>query len=324
MQSLLPGVPLIESPLFEAALDEASLTASERKLAVTLNREGIAVIDFPDPEIDARIDRIKERLAPIFGLEMDENAELKVTGKYRIQDAWSFDEDVRAIAANAEIAAMLSRLYGKTAFPFQTLNFPVGTQQAVHSDSVHFSSIPERFMCGVWLAMEDVGPNAGPLRYIPGSHSWPVLSNTMVGRHGWGAELRSAQDPYQEVWAALIAASGLQEKSLEVKKGQAVIWCANLLHGGGIRHDHKLTRWSQVTHYFFDECVYYTPAYSDEPLGRLALRDIINVADGRPKPNSYLGEAVKSTGPASKHKKNALKRLFGRINKTRRSRSPIF
>ena len=56
---------------------------------------------------------------------------------------------------NTGILSLFSTLYGRRAWPFQTLNFPVGTQQHYHSDSVHFSSVPERFMCGVWVDLED-------------------------------------------------------------------------------------------------------------------------------------------------------------------------
>jgi hypothetical protein len=288
------GIPLVESPLFDANLEAMGLDPTEREVAIQLNRRGYAVIDFPDPLIDARISRIKERLSPKFGIALDDTEGVQIGGNRRLQDAWTFDEDVRAIATNSAILNLLGKLYGRPAFPFQTLNFPVGTQQEVHSDSVHFSSIPERFMCGVWLAMEDVGPNAGPLCYIPGSHRWPILSNTMIGRHGWQRELTSAQEPYQDAWRAMIAASGIEEETFQPRQGQALIWCANLLHGGSPQFDHRLTRWSQVTHYFFDECVYYTPAFSDEPLGRLALRTITNVTDGQHKANRYLGETVKT------------------------------
>jgi hypothetical protein len=58
-----------------------------------------------------------------------------------------------------------------------------------------------------------------------------------------------------------------------------------------------LTRWSQVTHYYFDDCIYYTPALSDEPLGVLDLRSILDVATEEPKPNLYLGEPIESAPP---------------------------
>jgi hypothetical protein len=313
---IFPGVPLIESPLFETELEQMELDPAQTKLAIDLNRDGYAVFDFPDPEIDARIDRIKHRLTPLLSATDDKNGKASHPGvRGRVQDAWRDDEDVRAIAANPAVLELLGRLYGRRAFPFQTLNFPVGTQQHPHTDAVHFSSIPERFMCGVWLAMEDIDATAGPLCYVPGSHKWPIISNTMVGRRGWGQELSSAQTPYHDAWNALVAATGAPIETFLARKGQGLIWAANLLHGGSVQTDPSRTRWSQVTHYFFDDCVYYTPAFSDEPLGKIALRNVVSATDGSAKPNLYLGEQVV---PVAKSRRTRLQR-FVRAAKRRLS-----
>lgn len=293
---LLPGIPLVESPLFDVEVAGTELTPKEREIAVALNRNGYAIIDFPDPELDGRIERIRSRLAPLFvdtGLGSD--GVFYAAG--RIQDAWRNDPDVKAIAANPLVIDLLRRLYGRTAFPFQTLNFRVGTQQRLHTDAVHFSSIPPRFMCGVWVAMEDISVEAGPLQFVPGSHNWPMIDNAMTGRRGFGVSVESAQLPYQDVWDAIVEAKGSGVKTFEARKGQAFIWCANLLHGGSPQIDPAKSRWSQVTHYFFDDCVYYTPAFSDEYLGRLQLRDLVSVVDGARKHNSYLGEQIVPSVP---------------------------
>jgi len=128
------------------------------------------------------------------------------------------------------------------------------------------------------------------LFYLPGSHRWPIVTNGLIGRRGSGTHLASAQDPYASAWNALEDAYGAQRESFLAKKGQALIWCANLLHGGSPQLDSRLTRWSQVTHYFFDDCIYYTPAFSDEAIGDLQVRDIISIEDGRRHPSCYLGE----------------------------------
>lgn len=47
-----------------------------------------------------------------------------------------------------------------------------------------------------------------------------------------------------------------------IKKGEALIWHANLLHGGSEQRDLSRSRHSQVTHYFFAGCRYYTPLLS--------------------------------------------------------------
>ncbi|MEL6708269.1 MAG: phytanoyl-CoA dioxygenase family protein [Pseudomonadota bacterium] len=290
-QSLFPGVPRIESPLF--VIDElVDLSANEQRIARDLNRQGYAVLDFPDEGFGARVERIQSNLGPRFDLPFDDPSADKTRGERRIQDAWRFDDDVKEIAANPEILALLGKLYGRAAFPFQTLNFPVGTQQGVHSDSVHFSSQPERFMCGVWVAMEDVSADAGPLFYLPESHKCPIVTNAMIGRRGYGSELKSAQEPFAKAWDALSRAHGFEPAPFLAKKGQALIWTANLLHGGSRQTDSTLTRWSQVTHYFFDDCIYYTPAFSDEALGKLQTRELVSVVDGGSKPNSYLGELI--------------------------------
>jgi len=313
-----PGLPLIESPLFPALKDAQGFTAEEARIASDLHEKGYAVLDFPDADIDARIERIKGALGPRYGIDFSNPESDKTRGDRRIQDAWKFDEDVRAIAANQAMLDLLSKLYGRRAFPFQTLNFPVGTQQDAHSDSVHFSSLPERFMCGVWLAMEDIGPDAGPLFYYPGSHRWPIMTNALIGRRGYGSDLGSAQDPYGPAWQALVDANGAQADTFQARKGQALIWCANLLHGGSRQNDLRLTRWSQVTHYYFEDCIYYTPAFSDEAVGRLQLRELVSVGDGQPQPNSYLGEPV----AVPKRRASLLRRLTKRF-KAREKASTI-
>lgn len=323
----LPGLPLIESPLFFAMADASELSEEEKRIGRDLFEQGYAVFDFPDPDLDSRIAGIKQRLGPRYGVDLTDPEADKTSGERRIQDAWQTDPDVKAIAANSAVLELLSKLYGRQAFPFQTLNFPVGTQQEAHSDIVHFSCLPEKFMCGVWLAMEDIHPDAGPLFYYPGSHRWPVMSNALVGRRGYETSLGSAQDPFEEAWRALCAAQDAHPSTFLARKGQALIWCANLLHGGSAQTDPRRTRWSQVTHYYFEDCIYYTPAFSDEALGKLQMRKLTSITDGKPRPNLYQGQPVEAayaqSGPAASGSagkgrgfgpkaRRALRRAFGR------------
>lgn len=169
-------------------------------------------------------------------------------------------------------------------------------------------------MCAVWLATEDIGSDAGPLFYYPGSHRWPIMTNALIGRQGYGSDMRSAQDPYGPAWRALSQAYEVQEDIFLARKEQ--IWCPNLLHGGSHQNDPSLARWSQVTHYYFDDCIYYTPAFSGEALGWLQPRDLVAVSDGKRRSNSYLGEAVEGStrstltpAPGLSLRRRLLKRL---------------
>lgn len=295
LRNVFPGIPWVESPLLNEFINDLGLSSDERRVALELHERGYSVIDFPDDLIDERIDRITAFVGSRFDVDFADPRSVKNSENgLRVQDAWVYNEDIRAIAANSAVLGLLQKLYGRPAFPFQTLNFPVGTQQHLHSDAIHFSSVPERFMCGVWLAMEDIGPDAGPLTYLPGSHRWPILNNVMIGRRGFGTTEGLAQAPFEAAWDALVQASKVEQETFLAKKGQALIWAANLLHGGSPQIDPTRTRWSQVTHYYFDNCIYYTPAFSDELLGMLQLREILDVGTEEQKPNLYLGTPIES------------------------------
>ena len=185
----------------------------------------------------------------------------------RIMDAWKINEDVKRLALAPKPLAVLEELYGRKPLPFQTLNFRVGTQQAAHSDAIHFSSIPPGFMCGVWVALEDMDEDNGPLVYYPGSHKLPELTMADVG----ASATKDEYDRYESHVAELIEREGLEPHYGTIARGQALVWAANLLHGGAEQKDKSRTRHSQVTHFFFEGCEYYTPLLSGD--GDVRWRD---------------------------------------------------
>jgi hypothetical protein len=52
--------------------------------------------------------------------------------------------------------------------------------------------------------------------------------------------------------------------------------------------DPESTRRSQVSHYYFEGCRYWTPLSSDPPLGRIFWRRVVNVETGEVEPHYYL------------------------------------
>ena len=123
-----PGIPLVESPIFGTEIHRMPLSPGEQAIAIALNRDGFALFDFPDPDLDARIAAIRAGLSPELGIDDHDPGSNKLVAPGRVQDAWRSHDDVRAIAANAAVLDLLSRLFGRPAFPFQTLNFAAGTQ----------------------------------------------------------------------------------------------------------------------------------------------------------------------------------------------------
>lgn len=292
VETSLRGVPHVESPFYTRIFGSPDIDGELKRVAFELAANGFAVIDFPEADFEGMAESIKTALHSHYDFEKWRERGQKAGTSLRVQDAWTFDENVKRIACNEHIIALLSRLYGRQAWPFQTLNFPVGTQQHFHTDSIHFSSSPERFMCGVWVAMEDIDETNGPLMYFPGSHHWPIYTNEHIGKCIAEFKGKPTQAIYEAMWRDLVEAHGVKPQYFHAKKGQALVWAANLMHGGTKHRDPARTRWSQVTHYFFDDCAYYTPMMSDPFYGSIAFRTLTNIVTGEPMPNRVAGHLV--------------------------------
>ena len=147
----------------ETAKKNSDAVLSESQVA-EFHERGYLIADFDLDE--SMLDSIKEKLQPLYPEDYQQNPTLPA----RIQDGWKTVDEVRQLARNVNIAGALQQLLGRQSLPFQTLNFPIGTRQSTHSDTIHFNSIPSNFMAGVWVALEDIDEDNGPLLYYPGSH----------------------------------------------------------------------------------------------------------------------------------------------------------
>lgn len=273
--------PWFESPFFEQELDHSDLDPETRELVRSYSRDGYAVVDLRTPEFDRIAERIDQALR-----------ERHATGPNRIPDAWRDVPEVRELAANAKVKHTLQALYKRRPIPFQTLNFHRGTEQRTHSDMAHFDSMPQRFMAGVWVALEDIGPGSGPLHYYPGSHRLPAYLPHEIGLPLTEPRASKYQE-YERFLDRLLEAADLRKETVQPRKGEAFIWAANLLHGGEPIDDPGSTRRSQVTHFYFEDCRYWTPLNSDPPLGRIFWRRVVNVETGEVEPHHYKGKRVR-------------------------------
>lgn len=218
----------------------------------------------------------------------------------RTQDAWQDCEAIRELATHPHILDALRELYDKKPLPFQTLNFPKGTQQAVHSDSIHFNCEPFGLMCGVWVAIEDIGPEQGPLVYYPGSHKDDFIDFDQVGVPADPKNYRH----YEAHIGKVIAERGYQDQLGIIPRGHAIIWSANLLHGGSAQSDRERSRHSQVTHYYLEGAKPWRPMFSAQERHYFAPRWIPQTSP-RP-PQAALQKAAHLARAVPHH----LRRLF--------------
>jgi len=276
----LTGQPLIDRSDFQQLL-EAGFFGRWREEAISLHDNGYCVVNLSKSEWLATIDGVVEDLQPLL------EADLKLwdcgeTGPPRLQDGWIDNSSIKALALEPIVLDLLRHLYGREPFAFQTLNFAVGSEQHFHSDAVHFHSYPYGFMCGVWIALQDVEAESGPLIYFPGSHRLPYLSARSLGLGR--DEVMEEQHPqrfFEPSWQQAVNEHEFEKQQFLPKRGDLLIWHANLLHGGELVQDKSSRRWSQVNHYFFANCLYTTPMRNfASGEGGTCLRNPFDIAKG--------------------------------------------
>ncbi len=199
------------------------------------------------------------------------------------------------------ILTALRDLVGRRPIPFQTLNFAVGTQQRLHADTIHFDSLPSGSMVGVWVALEDVEADQGPVRYVPGSHRLPVINPADASDDSGEVDYSLYEDLVEQ------RVDGMPVEEFHARSGEVLIWAANLVHGGAAVRDSSATRWSQVTHYFFEGDAYITPMLSDMDRHHYRMREpLIDISTGERVTHVLDGEPVRFV-----HVRHGRSRLLG-------------
>jgi ectoine hydroxylase-related dioxygenase (phytanoyl-CoA dioxygenase family) len=150
----------------------------------------------------------------------------------------------------AAIAEVLDAVFQCPANAFQCLTFNYGSQQVLHQDGAYVVvSEPLQFLAS-WIALEDVVEGSGELLYYPGSHQ---LDDFMFGDNdskAWEPAIHG-KEIHRAFLDSLIErseAAGLTRQAFLPKKGDALIWASDLVHGGA-KIEHDRTRKSIVSHY---------------------------------------------------------------------------
>jgi hypothetical protein len=184
------------------------------------------------------------------------------------------------ILKHPDLLKYIRLFMGREPKPLQTIAAHKGSQQGLHSDSIHMTTYPLGYLTAAWIAFEDIHPDCGPLVYYPGSHRLPYVFSKEVGiteeefrKEGYGP-YHARYEPYIR---ALVERHGLEPHYFHAKKGDVLIWHANLIHGGSPRKNLALSRRSGVCHFFVKNAfVYHDLAAAQsrqQYMGTCLLRD---------------------------------------------------
>ncbi len=279
------NLPWVESPFFSDIIKTKNISEEDKKLASEYYENGFIVLSniFTNELIDQIKSEMNEK-------GFNENFPIQTfRNNIRIQDLWQYSDPVKELACHPKIMDTLKMLYEREPVPFQTLNFKVGTQQKAHSDTLHFSSLPARYMCGVWVALEDITEDNGPLFYYPGSHRNPEYNFSDFKNTTEDTSYENYPE-YETFMENLMEKSSYKKKKFLAKKGDALIWSSNIIHGGSPVEDPQSTRYSQVTHYYFENCIYYTPMLSNMVTKELFIRrNLVDIKTGKIAEQNFNG-----------------------------------
>jgi hypothetical protein len=184
----------------------------------------------------------------------------------RIVESYKFSDSCKKLALHSSVINRLKYFYGSAPKAFSTINFLHSTQQPLHSDYVHFGTLPHRMLVGAWVALEDIDPNSGPLQVVPKSHKLDLFDYEDVDADT-PKNLNSVKSNYQlyeQFVTESIEHNALKTITPTMKKGDCLLWEANLLHGSPECKNSSLTRKSQVTHWTFANVQkHYNPPFSN-------------------------------------------------------------
>lgn len=158
------------------------------------------------------------------------------------------------VGSNSRLMEILDFLFGDEASIYSSLYFEYGSQQPIHRDSPFFETFPRNLFFGMWVALEDISMDAGPLMYVPGGHRfecdphgiYDAVAARMPGAPREALISESLEQYYGDV---IRTASGFDAPTrTSLKKGDVAIWHPQLPHGGSPAVNPDLTRRSMVFH----------------------------------------------------------------------------
>lgn len=167
----------------------------------------------------------------------------------RIVDSFVALPEALDLFAAPRLLDFLALVLGEDPLLFQSLSFDQGSQQGLHQDTAYVVVDRPLELAACWIALEDVQPGSGELMYVPGSHRLPEFDFGGGTKH-WSPD-RDGRDPHER-WSAQLREAAKAQGGAQLfrpKKGDVLVWHADLAHGGSPVSVPTLTRQSLVGHF---------------------------------------------------------------------------
>jgi hypothetical protein len=222
------------------------LAPHEKQMLEDFVRDGYAIVS----------NTIEESLLTQIDHDIDDAVRRKVEGyeygtSQRLHNLHQTYPSIAALWRHPAVMRYLELIFEAQPLPCQTLTYVFGSQQDPHQDTVHLTPFPAGYMCGVWVALEDVRENSGELIVYRGSHRLPrVYMGQVDCAKVSGTDWSEFDSKVVGRWKQLLRDGQFEKVTYRPKRGTVLIWHENLMHGGSVRLDTSLSRRSIVSHVF--------------------------------------------------------------------------
>jgi len=208
------------------------------------------VVDQLVTDTRAYCDRPREFVLKYQGAYIDPERHAALRKGDRIVDIYAVSAAARAAVYPASILRFLQILFADDPIAMQSISFEYGSQQSMHQDTAYVVSERPLSLAATWLALEDIEAGSGELMYYPGSHRFAHF--LFSGQHKSWMRSRDGDAAHSAFLAQLHLQArdrGIREERFVARKGDVLVWHADLAHGGSPIRIEGRTRRSLVTHF---------------------------------------------------------------------------
>lgn len=248
----------------EALVRRRRISAEDERLLRDFHRDGFVRL-FLDPAtepLDALVDDVdrlwRERphdllfayARPVLRRMSSGDPDIDRKPGYRIAEMHSHSPAARRLYLHARLHAVARLLLGEDPVAIQSILFEYGSAQGLHRDPVFVQTEKAGHLLAAWIALEDIHPDAGPLVYVPRSHTLPPFEFA-PGEYRFDPQrFGEAELQRERAWLEQqMGERGLAAQIFTPRKGEVLFWHAGLYHGGHPIRDAARTRRSFVVHY---------------------------------------------------------------------------
>lgn len=161
----------------------------------------------------------------------------------RKKSFYNFVESGTEILTQKGLVKDLEMVFGEKPKLVQSMYFEGNPVTWAHQDTYYLDSEEIGSMCGVWIALEDIHPEAGRFYIYPKSHKIDIQKN------GGDFEIAFHHERYKELVKKVIEKEGLECIAPPLKAGDVLFWNSKTIHGSLQTTDSTKTRNSITGHY---------------------------------------------------------------------------